>query len=193
MFQLVQGVDQVMFLGLSTETKPATILNHIFFEVDTGYVFVASATTWVNKSIPGIFMVKPALPFYIPLLDAEENAWEPSIPGPQGIQGPTGPAAIFTSTTVEVNVGAIPRSSGHFTVIDALILATHKVRMLQAPGPYTGKGTRADEAEMDRVTCTAEAHNGSFTGYWQTSMALSGRRRIGRVRGNIKFDYIVAT
>lgn len=76
-------------------------------------------------------------------------------------------APAVTVTTVEVDLGALARS-GRFTITDALITATSKVQAWQAPGPYTGKGTRADEAELAPVRVVAVAPAaGSAVVYWR--------------------------
>lgn len=125
-----------------------------------------------------------------------------------------------TATTVEVNLGATATWRGKFTIVDAAIAGTSKVLCWQAPGPYTGKGTRADEAEAQPVhVISVEPAAGSATVYWQTPPGFvsrpivpSGNRdapltasgfdprypyvaseaiRKGRVRGNVKFSYMV--
>jgi hypothetical protein len=143
-------------------------------------------------------------------------------PGATGAQGPAGGGGGGSATTVEVNLGAAPNAywTGKFTITDAGILATSKVLCWQAPGPYTGKGTRADEAEAAPVSVIAvEPASGSAVVKWQTPpmvilqpMAETGgqpasaivpglkdpqaiangpAKRIGRVRGNVKFSYTV--
>jgi hypothetical protein len=124
-----------------------------------------------------------------------------------------------SATTVEVNLAATPKWSGRFTITDAAIASTSKVMCWQAPGPYTGKGTRADEAEMQPVSVVAvNPATGSATVYWQTppmvvesflgtlapsfgsgTAANSGTnrdrqtvaKRLGKVHGNVKFSYVV--
>jgi hypothetical protein len=96
--------------------------------------------------------------------------------------------------TVEVNLGATPRFQGRFTIADLEITALRVVQCWQAPGPYTGKGTRVDEAEMQMVQVIAvNPGAGSATVYWQTPpmIAARGAIRIGRIRGNVKFYYTV--
>ena len=74
-----------------------------------------------------------------------------------------------SATTVEVNLGATPVFRGRFTITDAAITATSKIMCWQAPGPYTGKGTLADEAEMQPVQVIAVAPGaGSAVVTWQT-------------------------
>lgn len=126
----------------------------------------------------------------------------------------------MTATTVEVDLGSTAKFAGKFTITDASIGATSKVMVWQAPGPYTGKGTRADEAELQPVSIiSVEPAAGSAVVKWQTppivvneqaprmggqpaSAIIPGAkdpaavgpgpaRRIGRVRGNVKFSYAI--
>lgn len=125
---------------------------------------------------------------------------------------PTGSAS---ASTVEKDLGATPVWSGKFTITDAAIGPTSKVFCWQAPGPYTGKGTRADEAELQPVQVIAvEPAAGSAVVKWQTPPMTSHAplptigtvarvdapalrdyqtlaTRLGKVRGNIKFSYSV--
>jgi hypothetical protein len=51
----------------------------------------------------------------------------------------------------------------------------------QAVGPYTGKGTREDESEMDDIDCNGKVVSSSVIRvYWHTRSF---------VKGNSKFDY----
>jgi hypothetical protein len=84
----------------------------------------------------------------------------------------------------EVDLGSTPAYSGKFTITDATITATGKVVAIQAGGPYTGKGTLGDEAEMDTVSVAVTPAAGSATAYWRSQTA---------VRGNFKFNYQVTT
>jgi len=151
--------------------------------------------------------------------DGEDGPIGP--PGPQGPQGPAGGGG-GSATTVEVNLSATATWCGKFTITDAAISGTSKVLVWQAPGPYTGKGTRADEAEMQPVSIIAAGPGaGSATVYWQTppyltrfmepisqylqtgttnivsnpkdpqSYSRGYAKRIGKVRGNVKFTYMV--
>lgn len=134
----------------------------------------------------------------------------------------TGGSGGASGTTVEVDLGT-PKFTGKFTITDAAISATSKVQCWQAPGPYTGKGTLADEAMMQPVQIIAVAPaTGSAVVYWQTppyvamSQQLSDGKfgaagatfdrlmnqrtpavftptRIGKVRGNVKFTYTILT
>lgn len=142
-------------------------------------------------------------------------------PGATGPQGAPGGGGGGSATTVEVNLGTTPVFAGKFTITDAAIGATSKVLCWQAPGPYTNKGTRADEAEMQPVQVIAvEPAAGSAVVKWQTPPLLAARRetnqtrlnaagatfdrlsnqrwpdvfapkRLGKIRGNVKFSYTV--
>jgi hypothetical protein len=139
------------------------------------------------------------------------------VPGPKGDTGATGGggggSASFSQ--VETNVGSTPRFRGKFTLVNASITAASKIFITQAPGPYTGKGTRADEAEMDPITAIAIAGTGTATVIWQTTGYIVANTyvpggkvstlappqddhslrpipaRLGRVKGNIKFNYLL--
>lgn len=133
-----------------------------------------------------------------------------------------------SATTVEQDLGSTPTWRGRFTITDAAIGAASKVLCWQAPGPYTGKGTRADEAEMQPVSVVAvDPAAGSAVVYWETppivTMSLAHTtqgglgekkdsnvvggtgqmyfdrysgyqqipKRLGKVRGDVKFSYVV--
>jgi hypothetical protein len=145
--------------------------------------------------------------------DPEEGMIGPV--GPRGATGAPGGGG-GSATTVEVNLSATAICCGRFTITDAAITATSKVLCWQAPGPYTGKGTRADEAEMQPVQIIAvNPAAGSAVAYWQTppmivttvDAAYRGLPlptntkdaagwirhtafRRGKVRGNVKFSYL---
>jgi hypothetical protein len=144
-------------------------------------------------------------------IDGEDGL---SIPGPIGPQGPAGGGGA-SWTIIEKDLGSL-NWRGKFTLIDAVITPTSKVIIQQAPGPYTGKGTRADEAEMDPIWCFAESGSGQAIIYWRTinyvvDVPLEDRRLapnltltkdansfrnnrqiLGKVKGNVKFQYTVA-
>lgn len=128
------------------------------------------------------------------------------------------PGGSATATTVEVDLGSTATFTGKFTITDASITAASKVLVWQAPGPYTGKGTRADEAEMQPIQIVSVTPGaGQASVRWQTPPVLvprpvvpaSGRVqtstaaavqatryelvRLGLARGNVKFHYTVLT
>lgn len=138
----------------------------------------------------------------------------------RGDQTWASPTASVAATTVEVDLGSTATWRGRFTITDAGISGTSKILCWQAPGPYTGKGTRADEAEMQPVSITAvNPGSGSATAYWETpplissttrrnvggqpasaiipgnkdasSLAGTTNQRLGKVRGNVKFTYMI--
>ena len=85
-------------------------------------------------------------------------------------------------TSVEVNLG-VPRMAGRFTIAGAGLTVGKPVHILQAVGPYTGKGTRADEAEMDGLTVSASITAATvITAYWRSAT---------RVARNFKFTYFI--
>jgi Collagen triple helix repeat (20 copies) len=119
----------------------------------------------------------------MPGADGEEGEFW-LVPGPAGAAGAAG--AGGTATTVEKDLGATPTFQGNFTITDGAILSTDKVLVQQAPGPYTGKGTLADEATMDQLVCVAVPAAGSAKVYWRTT---SPQFSAGFVKGNVKFTY----
>lgn len=127
------------------------------------------------------------------------------------------PTASLAGATVEKDLGSTATWRGKFTITDAGIGPTSKVLCWQSPGPYTGKGTLADEAEMQPVSVIAvEPGSGSAVVRWQTPPGFTQQvelpsgsraspaalneqmmfptltpRRVGKVRGNVKFTYTV--
>lgn len=91
--------------------------------------------------------------------------------------------AGFALTTVEVNVGSAWRRSGRFTIAGAGMTTGKPVLVRQANGPYTGKGTRADEAEMDMLNVSGKVLDATTIECFWTAQRL--------VRGNFKFDYAI--
>ncbi len=85
--------------------------------------------------------------------------------------------------TAEINLGAVAQHSGKFTLTDAANKSTSKLLVQLAPGPYTGKGTRADEAQMyPGITFAASPGAGQATVYWSAP-------RGGAAKRNIKVNY----
>lgn len=84
---------------------------------------------------------------------------------------------------IEVDLGATARRSGSFTIAGTGMTPGAPVQIAKAAGPYTGKGARADEAELDQITATAVVETASLIRvYWQSA---------GPVRGNFKFSYLI--
>jgi hypothetical protein len=107
--------------------------------------------------------------------------------GATGAQGPQGPAGAGTSASlIEVDLGAQPARSGKFVIggLSGLITGS-RVRIEQAIGPYTSKGTLADEYEMDAVTASGAVTAATdITAYWASATL---------VRGTFKFLYDIAS
>lgn len=108
---------------------------------------------------------------------------------PQQLQAGDTVAGVSASglglSTVEQDLG-FGQMSGSFTFTAGSGLTVGKpVSLTQAVGPYTGKGDRADEAEMDRVTASgAVTSTTQITVYWQSQFPVSG---------NFKFNYFIGT
>jgi hypothetical protein len=88
-------------------------------------------------------------------------------------------------TTVEVSLGSAPsaRRAGKFTITGAGMTVGNPVSIQQASGPYTGKGTRNDEAEMDQVLVVGKVISAvAIECFWKSDQ---------RVRGNFKFNYSI--
>lgn len=83
----------------------------------------------------------------------------------------------------EVNIGPPFFKAGRFKVtVPGPMQVNSPIRISQGAGPYTGKGSRADEAEMDSVNITAYASDPTtLQCYWNAS---------GPIAGNFKFVYI---
>ena len=87
-------------------------------------------------------------------------------------------------STTEVNIASTARRNGHFTISGTGMTANRPVSIQQAVGPYTGKGSRFDEAEMDALSVKGKVRDASTMDVYWASRTL--------VRGNFKFDYQVA-
>lgn len=95
------------------------------------------------------------------------------------------PTASIVLTTVEVSLGSAPSAtrSGKFTIAGAGLTIGKPVSIQQASGPYTGKGTRNDEAEMDQVLVVGKVISAiAIECFWKSQH---------RVRGNFKFNYLI--
>lgn len=90
----------------------------------------------------------------------------------------------LTLTTVEVDLGSTAKTSGRFTIAGVGLSTGKPVLINQASGPYTNKGTRTDEAEMDQVHVVGKVISSTeIECFWNSHY---------RVRGNFKFDYAVS-
>jgi len=92
-----------------------------------------------------------------------------------------GGAVLYTE--VEKSIGSVPKLAGKFTIAGSGLTVGKPVIISQAVGPYTGKGTRADEAEMDGLIVKAAVTAvDTITAYWNSATF---------VKGNFKFNYLV--
>lgn len=92
----------------------------------------------------------------------------------------------WTLIEVEISLLSAPnaRRSGKFSISTSGLTASRHVNIIQVNGPYTGKGTRADEAEMDSINVTGKTTSTTnIDCFWSS---------IRRVRGNYKFAYRVS-
>lgn len=88
-----------------------------------------------------------------------------------------------TLTTANVNLGSSPRRAGKFTVAGSF--TSGKVALANlSHGPWTGKGTRSDEAEMDDITFSCKTTDTvTLTCHWTSSTF---------VKSYVAIDYIVS-
>lgn len=86
---------------------------------------------------------------------------------------------------VEVDLGSTPRRSGYFDITTTGLTVGQNVIIEQINGPYTGKGTLSDEAEMDQLTVSGQAISSTVIRCYWTSPTY--------VRGNIKFAYTLVS
>jgi hypothetical protein len=78
-----------------------------------------------------------------------------------------------------------PQYTGNFTISGTGLTAGKVVSIQQAAGPYTNKGDRADEAEMDQVHVTGYVLNSTtIQAYWSSDKSP--------MAGNVKFNYLVS-
>jgi len=94
----------------------------------------------------------------------------------------------LTLTVVEKDLGALPLYGGSFDITGLSGLTPGKpVLIQQAAGPYTGKGDRQDEAEMDQAAATGYVVDANtIRSYWTTPASN------GPLAGNVKFQYAVS-
>lgn len=86
--------------------------------------------------------------------------------------------------TVEIDLGLNARPTGQFEIAGTDMVVGKPVFIQQAAGPYTGKGTLPDEAEMDMLTVTGFVRSATVIQcYWNAGSAV--------LSGNIKFNYFI--
>lgn len=96
-----------------------------------------------------------------------------------------GGGGSFSLSVFESDFGALPRYSGSFDIDGQTGLTPGRpVLVQQASGPYTDKGDRDDEAEMDQVQATAYALNTTtIRVHWVANP------RSGPLAGNVRFNF----
>ena len=88
--------------------------------------------------------------------------------------------------TVEVNIGTKPKKNGRFIITSPCpVIVGKPVMISQANGPYTGKGARSDEAEMDHMSVSGKVTSASIIECFWSSPT--------KVWKNFKFDYMVSS
>lgn len=94
------------------------------------------------------------------------------------------PTAAAPMTVVEVDVGNTAKS-GRFVIAGNGFDAGKRVVISPYPGPYSGKGTRSDESEMDAITVVSSVlDTNTLECFWHAIP--------GPVRGFFKFQYRLA-
>lgn len=85
---------------------------------------------------------------------------------------------------VEVDLGTPAKRSGSFTIAGTGMTPGKPVKIWLAVGPYTGKGfTSADEVQLYEIEATGVVTSSTvITIYWRSRH---------RVRGNVKFNYLI--
>lgn len=94
------------------------------------------------------------------------------------------PAAAAPMSLIDVDLGSSAHS-GRFTIAGSGFDASKRVVINPAPGPYTGKGVRTDEAEMDALTVLGSVLNA-------TTIECFWHAIPGPVRGHFNFQYRLA-
>lgn len=113
----------------------------------------------------------------IPIADATQ---------PVGIKWGAVPAASTHITSITQNLTDTARTAGSFVITDAALLNGELLMITQAAGPYTGKGTKEDEAEMDGVVASGfvAAGGGSATVYWNSATQVVGKFKFNYLHGS---------
>ncbi len=104
---------------------------------------------------------------------------------PTVINIPGGGAGSFSLSSVEQDLGSLPLYSGTFDITGlAGLTLGNPVLVIQDAGPYTGKGTLEDEAEMDRLSLSGYVlSTTSIRVFWGVAPGN------GPVKGNFVFNF----
>jgi hypothetical protein len=90
----------------------------------------------------------------------------------------------LTATGVDVTLSSTPARAGRFTITTTGLTTGRPVLVSQAAGPYVGKGTLADEAQMDAIRVAAKAISATVIECQWTSQTW--------IRGSVRFDWLAA-
>lgn len=94
-------------------------------------------------------------------------------------------AAAAPMNVADVDLGNTA-NSGRFTISGSGFDLTKRVVISPNPGPYTGKGSLADESEMDAITVVGHVLDAStLECFWHAIP--------GPVRGHFNFQYRLAS
>ena len=89
-----------------------------------------------------------------------------------------------TFTQYEANLGSVPVPNGSFSITGTGLTTGKTVLIAQSAAAYTGKGTYADEIEMDQIVISAYVQDATtIKCHWGSNT---------RVAGNVKFNYLVS-
>jgi hypothetical protein len=103
--------------------------------------------------------------------------------GATGATGPTGPS--LTLTVVEQDLGFPPLLGGTFDITGLSGLTPNDdVLVVQLSGPYTGKGTLADESQEPIVANGYVVDSATIRVYWSAI--------ISPIQGKVRFGYAVS-
>lgn len=95
------------------------------------------------------------------------------------------PAAAAPMSLIDVDVGNTA-NSGRFTIAGSGFDSSKRVVINPAPGPFTDKGSLADESEMDAITVVGHVLDAStLECFWHAIP--------GPVRGHFNFQYRLAS
>jgi hypothetical protein len=183
------GVAQ---LATSAQTTAGLVVQASDTRLSDARTPTAHATSHKSGGSDAIKLDELSAPTDVTTLNASTTAHGllPKLPGGtstflRGDGAYAAPTAALALTTTEVSLGSTARRSGKVQITGLAGLTAGKpVLIQQAVGPYTGKGTRADEAEMDALTLSAAVLNATTIDIYWTSRF--------QVRGNYKVNFLVS-
>lgn len=150
--------------------------------VNAGAVLVSELGPIADETFVGNVSGAPAAPSAINLssLAGTNLTWNSAL----NRLDASGGGGSLTLLSTEINLGSRPTYSGTFTIAGVGMTPGKAVLIQQAAGPYTGKGTLADEAE-DQVTASASVTSATvITAFWRAVWTP--------LVGNVKFNYAVS-